>query len=272
MELIEELPALLSKGVVRVVTVVNESAYENSSRYGADGQDLARICPGNSLGTSSEKAAADISALIKNADYFVDMHTGGLMYDIAALAGYMLHPSELILEKQREMALSFNLAVVWGTDHRPNGRTLSVARDVEVPAIYLEFGGGTDVRKHVVKAFKEGFINMLRSLDMIEEEMIKRPENTLFWVEDSRVDSGYLQGKMPSPADGIFVADVSVGEMIEKGQRWGKIINPLEGKTVEVFAGISGLVFFKRVLVKVKKGDALGGILPVQQSGKKVTL
>ena len=271
-ELIEELPAILSKGVVRFVAVVNESAYESASRYGADGHDLARICPGNSLGTSSEIAAAGISKLIKNADYFVDMHTGGVMYDIAPLAGYMLHPSEVILEKQRKMAIAFNLSIVWGTDYLPEGRTLSVARDADIPSIYLEFGGGTGVRMQVVKAYKDGFINMLRCLEMIDWPVIERSEKDLFWVEDSRPDSGYLQGKMPSPADGIFVADVTLGKMIEKGQRWGRIINPLDGSSINVFADISGLVFLKRVLVKVKKGDALGGILPILESGKKVTL
>lgn len=270
LELIQELPAILKRGSVRVVTVVNESAYESSSRYGSDGLDLARICPGNAAGSASEEAAARVSELIPQADYFVDMHTGGVMYDIAPLAGYMLHPSEDVLEKQRKMALAFNLPIVWGTDHRPDGRTLSVARDAGVPSIYLEYGGGTGVRTKVVKAYKEGFINMLKSLEMIDKPVVEQSADSFYWVEDSRPDSGYLQGKMPSPADGIFIAEIPVGAMVEKGQRWGKVTDPLTGLTTDVLADISGLAFLQRVLVKVKKGDALGGILPVQQQGKKV--
>jgi predicted deacylase len=268
--LLEELPGKLARGRVRIVTVVNESAYYSASRYGSDGLDLARICPGNAAGTPSEIAASQISQLIPDADYFVDMHTGGVMYDIAPLAGYMLHPSAEVLEKQREMALAFNLPIVWGTDHRPDGRTLSVARDAGVPAIYLEYGGGTGVRPHVVEAYKEGFVNMLRSLEMIAEPVMKPVSDSLFWVEDPRPDSGYLQGKMPAPADGIFVAEVKLGDQVEKGQRWGKIIDPISGESVEVIADIAGLAFLQRVLVKVKKGDALGGILPIQQPGKIV--
>lgn len=268
--LLEELPDKLAKGVVRIVTVVNESAYESASRYGSDGLDLARICPGTSNGTPSEVAADAISQLIPKADFFIDMHTGGVMYDIAPLAGYMLHSSEVILEKQREMALAFNLPIVWGTDPTPNGRTLSVARDAGVPAIYLEYGGGTGVRPQVVEAYKEGVVNVLRTLGMIAEPVVKRAAESLFWVEDSRPDSGYLQGKMPSPADGIFVAEVKLGDLVEKGQRWGRIVDPVSGESVEVIADVSGLAFLQRVLVKVKKGDALGGILPIEKPGKIV--
>lgn len=270
MALLDELPGKLVKGSVRVVTVVNESAYYSGSRYGSDGLDLARICPGNAAGTSSEIAADQISQLITEADYVIDMHTGGVMYDIAPLAGYMLHSSPEILDKQRQMALHFNLPIVWGTDPTPDGRTLSVARDAGVPAIYLEYGGGTGVRSHVAQAYKEGVINVLRTLGMIAEPVVKRSAESLFWVEDPRPDSGYLQGKMPSPADGIFIAEVTVGDLVEKGQRWGRIVDPVSGSSADVTADIAGLAFLQRVLVKVKKGDALGGILPIEKPGKVV--
>ncbi|WP_414618126.1 succinylglutamate desuccinylase/aspartoacylase family protein [Dyadobacter sp. 32] len=266
--LLEALPGKLVKGRVWIVTVVNESAYERARRYGSDGLDLARICPGEVNGSASQVAAARISELIPQADYFVDMHTGGVMYDIAPLAGYMLHPSEDVLEKQRKMALAFNLPIVWGTEHRPEGRTLSIARDAGVPAIYLEYGGGTGVRTQVAEAYKHGFINMLKSLGMVDGPVLEQSAAERFWVEDSRPDSGFLQGKMPSPADGIFVAEVTLGEQVRAGQRWGKIINPLTGDSVEVVADISGIAFLQRVLVKVNKGDALGGILPIEKPGK----
>ena len=270
MALLDELPGRLVKGSVRIVTVVNESAYYSASRYGSDGLDLARICPGNAAGTSSEIAADRISQLIMEADYLIDMHTGGVMYDIAPLAGYMLHPSEVILEKQRQMAFAFNLPIVWGTDHTPDGRTLSVARDAGVPAIYLEYGGGTGIRPHVAQAYKEGVNNVLRTLGMIAEPVVKQSPESLFWVEDPRPDSGYLQGKMPSPGDGIFIAEVKVGDLVKKGQRWGKIVDPVSGDSVDVIADLAGLAFLQRVLVKVKKGDALGGILPIEKPGKVV--
>ncbi len=261
--LYRELEGRLLKGRVTFIPHSNPTAYESGSRYGSDGLDMARICPGKSGGSASEEAAFAVSTIIRTADYLVDMHTGGVMYDIFPLAGYMLHPDPAVLERQRQMALAFGLPVVWGTDPLPSGRTLSVARDAGIPAIYLEYGGGTGFRKHVVKAYVSGFINLLRSMEMIPGEYTAPDPEKIYWVEDPRPDSGFLQGKMPSPADGIFISEVSLGSQVKKGEVWGKILDPETGKTTEVLADIDGLAFLMRNIVKVKKGDALGGILPI---------
>jgi len=192
LDLVEELTGNLANGSVTIVTIVNESAYSASTRYGSDGLDLARICPGNWEGTVSEIAASQISELIREADYFVDMHTGGPTYDIAPLAGYMHHPTPDILEKKRQMASAYNLPIIWGTDYRPNGRTISVARDAKVPVIYLEYGGGSGIREEVVKAYKDGFIYLLKSLHMIIHPIEIQLIEEYYWVEDHRMKSGYL--------------------------------------------------------------------------------
>ena len=137
LELIKQLPLLLRKGVVTVVPVVNVTAYDQGIRYGEDGLDLARICPGTQEGTASERNAFQVTELIKNADYLVDMHTGGMAHYILPMSGFMLHPSEDVLAIQREMAFACNFPVVWGTDYAPNGRSLSIARDLNIQAIYL---------------------------------------------------------------------------------------------------------------------------------------
>lgn len=269
MELISSLPGCLGNGSVTIVPISNESAYANGSRFGEDGLDLARICPGSPKGTITEIAASHISELINEADYFIDMHTGGLSYDIYPLAGYLLHPSPEVLKKQQEMAFAFNLPLVWGTDYRPEGRTLSVAREAEVPAIYVEYGGGTGIRTEVIQKYKSGVMNVLRYLNMLKDPIIQT-ECDKYWIEDYRQDSGYLQGKMPSPVDGIFVAELKIGDMIKAGEVFGKVIESLSGKQVDLIADIDGLVFLLRTMVKVKQGDALGGIMPVGYLNERV--
>ncbi len=260
------LPAMLMRGQVTVVTVANPDAYANGTRQGSDGLDLARICPGSHNGSVSEAYAARISTMVEQADYYVDMHTGGLAYEIHPLAGYMLHPDENVLDVQRQMARCFDMPLIWGTDYRPQGRTLSVARDANVPAIYLEFGGGTGFRQQVVDAYVAGVINLLRFLGMMDGEVIRFPEP--YWLEDHRVDSGYLQGKMPSAAGGILMSEVALGEMVSAGQCFGRLFDPVSGSCHPVYAELAGIVFLKRAIVKVKAGDALGGILPITQRGK----
>lgn len=269
-ELINEIPQLLISGSVTLVPIVNVTAYHVSSRYGEDNLDLARICPGKPDGSASEKNAFEISELIKESHYLIDMHTGGLAHYIYPMAGFTLHPSPEILDKQRELALACNMPVIWGTDYHPNGRTLSVARDLNIPAIYLEYGGGSGIRKEVVKTYKEGFINVLKYLKMAEGEAeITAPEKR-FWVEDPRPDSGYFQGKMPAPSDGIFVCEKTPGDQIKKGELFGKIIDPFTGDPISILADMEGMVLSVRISVHVKKGDALGSILPIIRPGKVI--
>jgi len=79
---------------VTIVPIVNSTAVANGTRCGSDGLDLARVCPGNSQGSVTEMDAAKISALISQSDYLIDLHTGGKLFDIYPLAGYMLHPKQ----------------------------------------------------------------------------------------------------------------------------------------------------------------------------------
>lgn len=250
----------LIKGKVIIVPNTNQSAVELNSRFGKDGLDLARTCPGNSTGSETEKNAAEISEWIKQSDALIDMHTGGRILDIHPLAGYMLHPDVSILEIQREMAHAFGLPIIWGTDHEPNGRTLSVARDHHVPAIYVEYGGGNSARKHIIDAYVNGCIRVLNMWGVIEIE-IDSQEKVLYVVEDPSPQTGFLQIKMPATASGIFVPYVKLGDEIRKNDPWGEIIHPKSGEKTFVFADENGIVLFLRTEALVTKGDSLGGIL-----------
>lgn len=267
-KLLQQLPTCLVSGKVTLVPVVNTSAFSTGTRYGSDGKDLARICPGNADGTPTEQCADAISKLINTADYFIDMHTGGMLYDLYPLCGYMLHPAGTVLESQQKMAQAFGLPVIWGTDHCAEGRTLSVARDALVPAIYVEYGGGTGIRLQVVDAYVNGCRNVLRMLEMTTDNGGDKEEMS-YWVEDFTINSGHLQVKLPAPAAGIFVPQVALGKQVKKGDVWGHIISP-DGDIAVALADMDGLVFMLRAVVHVKKGDALGGILPILKPGKVV--
>lgn len=270
LQLISEMPQLLRRGSVTIVPVVNVTAYEAGIRYGTDGLDLARICPGNSTGSPSERNAFQISELIKKANYLIDMHTGGMAHDIYPMAGFMLHRDSDILNKQRQMALAYNFPVIWGTDPFPNGRTLSIARDLGIPSIYLEYGGGSGIRNQVIASYRDGFINVLKLLNMADGPCELQSVEKTYWVEDSRPDSGYFQGKMPSPSAGIFVAALSPGMHVKKGEQFGRIIDPIARTSQDIKADMDGLVLSVRVNVRVAKGDALGSILPILSPGKVI--
>lgn len=266
LRLIGELEGKISSGTVTLVPVVNQSAFSQASRTGEDGLDLARSCPGKPDGTLTERVADEISTLIRQADYFIDLHTGGNAYRLAPFAGYMLHPSEEVLSRQRMMAQAFNLPIVWGTTPHLEGRTLSVARDAQVPAIYVEYEGGGSSDPQSIEKLIVGCWNVLTHLGMIEDTL---PDNeVVYTVEDYRENSGHLQVLHPSPVDGIFEASVRLGDTAIQGQPIGTVYSILGELLSTITTSEEGIVLLLRAIPSVKQGDALGGILPITQPGK----
>lgn len=247
------------RGRVTLVPVVNEAAFLRGTRTAEDGLDLARTCPGNPDGSVTERTAAELSDLIRRADYYIDLHSGGSANSVFPLAGYTLHPDSKILDVQRRMAQAFNLSVVWGTNPNLEGRSLSVARDAGVPAIYCEHHGSGLCDPNGVRDYVDGCLNVLIALSMLEGE---QPESRIRWtVEDPRPESGHLQICNPAPATGMFEPAVKQGDEITFGEPLGDIFDPLTGARQTVTSDRSGLVIVLRTFSRVLEGESLGVVL-----------
>jgi predicted deacylase len=197
-------PSLLTqlRGRLTLVPVVNQAAFLRGHRSAEDGMDLARSCPGRPDGSVTEQTAWALSELIRAADYYIDLHTGGTEFAVHPMAGYTLHADPKILETQRSMARAFNLPVIWGTAPNLEGRSLSVARDAKVPAIYCEYLGSARCDAQGVAAYVEGCLNVMGELGMLRWP---KPNSRIEYViEDSSPGSGHMQIQNPSPATGFF--------------------------------------------------------------------
>lgn len=266
--LIRELDASQLSGRVTIVPCVNEAAFARGTRTADDLLDLARICPGKEDGSITEQTGAALSKLIRTADYFIDLHTAGTVFNLQRLAGYGIHPDEAIQAKQRLMAHAFNLPVVWGADGRFKGTSLSVAREAGIPAIYVENGGGGMCDPQRVDECVAGCLNVMRALDMLPGE---RPANAVkYFVEDDRPMSGHLQGKCTATKAGYFQPEVALGDVVQEGQQVGRIEDPLGEDILPITAYTTGTVLLFRSFPSVKVGDPLIVILPVSAPGEYV--
>jgi predicted deacylase len=253
-------PELLAlRGRLTLVPVVNEAAFACGSRVAEDGLDLARTCPGRPDGSVTEQTAHALSELIRTADYYIDLHTGGLALTVWPLVGYMLHERADVLDQQRAMARAFNLPVIWGTDSHLEGRSLSVARDANVPAIYAEYLGGGHCSLAGVEAYVQGCLNVMACLSMLDAPPVQ--SQVQFVVEDPRPNSGHMQRCYPSPAAGCFEAAVELGQPVSIGQPLGWVVDPLGHEQHEVLAAQSGRILVLRTFCAVRKGDSLAVIL-----------
>lgn len=265
LQLEKRLRGALETGTLTLVPVVNQDAFLKMSRTGADAKDLARTCPGMPDGSLTDKVAFQISNLIQTSDFLVDMHTGGNVFKISPMTGYMLHPDESVLKVQREMAKAFNLPIQWGTQHEMEGRTLSVARDASKPAIYTEYGGG-GYDPAIVNELVKGCLNVLSYFGMIQQH--KQENRVKYTVEDYRKGSGHLQVMYPSPRKGVFSPSVKLGDTVQRGDLLGEVADLKDGSSVSIHAEEAGLVFLLRAVPAVCEEEALAGLLPITQAGR----
>lgn len=257
--LMREVDPAQLRGRLTLVPVVNEAAFLRGTRTAEDERDLARTCPGRPDGSVTEQTAHAISQLIRAADYFIDLHTGGTTMSVLPLTGYKLVPDEAVRETQRRMAHAFNLPLVWGTDYRLEGRTLSVARDAGVPAIYAEYLGRGLCDLAGIDAYVEGCLNVMAELDMLDRE---RPESRVErTVDDFRESAGHMQIRNPSPITGFFEPSVQLGGNVKVGEPLGTVTDILGDNVIPALSQESGMVIVLRTFVRVHAGDTLAVIL-----------
>lgn len=247
-------------GRVTVVPVVNEAAFRRGQRTAEDGLDLARTCPGRADGSITERVAHALTELIRSADYYIDLHTGGTRLRVLPLTGYTLHPNASVLETQRRMARAFGLPVIWGTDPNLQGRSLSVARDSNVPAIYAEYHGGGGCDSAGIAAYVQGCLNVLVELGMITGA-VPSPGTPPLVVEDSRPSSGHMQINLPAPFEGFFEPAVDLGQRVAAGEHFGTVVDALGDRRETVHAPHAGIVLVLHTFARVDAGESLGVVL-----------
>jgi predicted deacylase len=251
------------RGRVTLVPVVNEPAFRRGQRTAEDGLDLARTCPGRSDGSITERVAYAVSALIRSADRYIDLHTGGTRLTVLPLVGYMLHPDALVLAEQRRMARAFGLPIIWGTDPHLEGRSLSVARDHGIPAIYAEYHGGGQLDPRGVEAYVNGCISVMAVLGMLDGEPVAGGPSPLI-VEDDRLGSGHMQVDHPVPWEGFFEPRVRLGQRVHAGEPLGTLTDPL-GRQVEVIkAARSGIILTLHTFPCVERGESVAVVLETE--------
>ena len=249
-------------GTVTMVPVVNEAAFQRGSRTAEDGLDLARVCPGDPEGSATERVAHALSKLIHDADYYIDLHTGGAKSSLYPLAGYMLHTDQQVRGRQHEMARAFNLPLVWGTDPALDGRSISVARDANIPAIYVEYHGAAVCDPSGVEAMVEGCLNVMASLDMLDRSL--PPSRVTHDIQDTRTDSGFLSRSHLAPRSGFFEAAVSIGDHVKKGKTIGWVVDPLGQQRVEIPAETTGMVICLRTFSSIEKDVSVGYLIETE--------
>lgn len=264
-QLAKELQPEEVRGHVTLVPVVNEPAFRLGQRCAEDGLDLARTCPGKADGSVTERIAFELSKLIRSADLYIDLHTGGTRLMVQPLTGYVQHPDQSVLEQQRRMARVFGLPIIWGSDPNLPGRSLSIARQANIPAIYAEYLGGGRFDPAGVAAYVRGCRNVMAEFGMLDEEAKGKGVEPLV-VEDDRPGAGHMQVNHPAPCEGFFEPAVVLGQRVAAGELLGTVCDLL-GQHIEVIRSrYAGIVIVLHTFPRVEAGVSVAVVLETPQN------
>lgn len=225
-----------------------------------DDLDMNRVFPGSPHGKFAEQYAHKVlQEVTRNADYLIDIHSGGLCFKVCYWSIYEATGGEV--EKESERVAKAMLApappkpskILW----KEEGELLknaffAVASKRGVPSIIFEgHGGGQSeyVEKGIPdespRTIERGIVNVLRTLDMIEGEPIELVEGEYVSIKDLII--------YPSKNGGIFEPLVKLGDKVRKDQVIATLTSLL-GNVREVKSPIDGVILAIRTFPVVASG------------------
>jgi predicted deacylase len=240
-------PARL-RGRVIVVPVMNMPAFTARSIYVCplDGKNLNRVFPGNASGTASEQIAAWVfDHIIKQANYFVDLHGGDLIEALVPFTIFFKTGNATVDDTSLAMARAFGIPILVSSE--TPGSTFSSASKAGVPSILTEAGGQGIWTAEDVRAHTNGLDRLMRHLKMTDGAAPEPVECTVL--------SRFLW--LRSDHDGFWYPGVSVNDRVTAGQELG-VVKDWEGRVLQrASAGADGRVLFIVSSLAINKTDPL---------------
>ncbi|TDC53961.1 hypothetical protein E1212_04005 [Jiangella ureilytica] len=254
LRVVRELAGAPLAGTVRAVARAHAAAWAAGSRTGPlDGGNLARCFPGDpKTGPTAEVAASITESVIDGADVLIDLHSAGVAYGMPLFCGFVRDAGDA--DGSRRAAAAFGAPLIWAHSGTPPGRSLSVAAERGIPAIYAECGGGGAIRGDHLEAYTRGVLGVLAEFGLLRPSRRPTLRAEASWVYDG---GGDLDAGVLSRHDGFFVSTVTAGDIVPAGGEIGRL-HGYDGTLLEtVAAPAAGMVMFLRRRARTRAGDVL---------------
>lgn len=258
LKLFHDLTADQLRGRLVMIPTANPLAYRGKTRESPeDGLNLARVFPGKLAGSMTERLAYELHhRFIASADFLLDLHSGGVHYEIALLTGYYHNESSELGRRSRAAAEAFGIPLLWGHETTAPGRSISSAQMLGIPWLYTEASGGGRVRPEEAVHYYEGTLRLMHHLGMLQE------------IEANALPAGaaefqtiYGEGNFDQSAisehDGFFIPAVALKSRVQKGDPIGAIFDFTGAAVQQVHADRDGIVVMLAGRPAVSIGDPL---------------
>lgn len=214
-------------GTVIGVPIVNLFGFTRNSRYLPDRRDLNRFFPGSRYGSIASRIASSFFAsVVKHCDAVVDFHTGSFdRSNLPQVRADLSNPDVL------EFTRGFGATTVLHSEGS-KGMLRVAATQAGIPAVAFEVGGPGQLQPAEIGHGVQAIHTLLHKLGMTRT----RPE----WDEPQPVfyDSVWVR----SNAGGLLLSEVQLGQRVQRGQKLGSVIDPINNIEREIVAPVFGRV------------------------------
>ena len=231
------------RGTLIAVPVVNVHGFITHRRYLPDGRDLNRTFPGNENGSLTSHLANLFSQeIVDKCTHGIDIHTAsGHRFNLPQIRAYLNHG------ETSHLAQAFGSPVILNADIR-DGSLRQSAVDEGKPFLLYEAGEVLRFDEFSIRLGLAGILSVMRVLGMLRGKPYKSKfqsfvANSSIWVRASQ--------------SGILTVDCPLGSQVSKGDRLGRISDPMGEREEEVTAPTEGVIISVLRLPLVNKGDAV---------------
>lgn len=211
-------------GTVIAVPVANPVSFNFRSRVSSiDGQNLNRIFPGNCGGSHSfQLASALTEAFARNADYLLDLHSGGIGAEVPFFAIYHDGDRE-VDERSKWFAKRIGASAIWrATEHDGfGGMVQAEALRRGLAALTIECGGGNITESHL-RNYRSAMEGFLRAAGILHGEPPLLERYTM-------LSRGTF---LHNHEGGLFMPECRLGDILAENTPIGRVID-IYGDTVE---------------------------------------
>lgn len=214
-------------GEIHVCPAVNPQAVAGGSRlWPFFSVDMNRMMGEEQDGAlPAESPLALLEDLKASSDYVVDFHGSNLHLEEVP----QIRIIEEFDQKLIPLAEMCNVDLIWvhpaaGVFESTLGYNLN--RDM-IPTLVVEMGICLRIHQQFCEQILQGMLHLLQNLGILKlsqpPTQVKRP----LLVNSAQV------ALVQADCSGLFISRVKLGEWVKKGQILGKVVHPLQGKTLE---------------------------------------
>jgi len=216
------------KGKVQIFPVVNIQAAQSGSRmWSFDDLDIDLAFPGNNKGDVTEKIAHAIFTHTSDSTHGVILKTADPLYEDSAHI-QLMDPDRLT--KKMAGSLGLNIAL-----RLPESTTFQLSlfglwRENDIPSLIISIGKPQTLDRSMCDSVFTGLVDLMTHIGVLGIGKTKKevPKLPIY-------QTGQQHPVIASHA-GLFVAGVTVGSFLKKGQTFGELRSIATGETLEEYS------------------------------------